>query len=69
MAIEEIKMLEAVLELPAAPSIQPFWPIFAVNGLDWLSFLASSSKTASRILIFSIDMGADYSFELNIIET
>ena len=28
-----------------------------------------SSKTAPRILIFSIAMGADYSFELNSIET
>ena len=31
--------------------------------------LAGSSKTAPRILIFSIAMGADYSFYLKIIET
>jgi len=40
-----------------------------VNGLDWQCCLAGSSKTAPRILIFSIAMGADYSFELNSIET
>ena len=31
--------------------------------------LAGSSKTVPKILIFSIAMGADYSFELNSIET
>ena len=31
--------------------------------------LAGSSKTAPRILIFSMAMGADYSFELISIET
>jgi hypothetical protein len=45
------------------------WSIFAVNGLDRQCCLAGSSKTAPRILIFSIAMGADYSFELNFIET
>jgi hypothetical protein len=35
-----------------------------VNRLNWQYCLAGSSKTASRILIFSIAMGADYSCEL-----
>ena len=30
------------------------------NGLDWQCFLAGSSKTAPRILIFSIAMGGKY---------
>ena len=52
MAIEKIKMLGTVLELPATVlPIQPIWPIFAVN--------AGSFKTASRILILSIAIGAD----------
>ena len=42
---------------------------FEVNGLDWQCCLAGSSKTAPRILIFSIAMGADYSFQLISIET
>ena len=65
MAIEKIKILVAVLELPG----QLIWPIFVVNGLDWQCCFAGSSKTAPRILIFSIAIGADYSFELNSIET
>ena len=59
MAIEKIKIMGAVLELPAK---QPIWPIFEVNGLDWHCCLAGSSKTAPRILIFSIAMGAKPSF-------
>ena len=38
------------------------WRNVEVNGLDWQCCLASSSKTATRILIFSTAMGADYSF-------
>ena len=34
------------------------------NGLNWHCCLAGSSKTAARILIFSIAMGANYSFEV-----
>ena len=66
MAIEKIKILGAVLELPAKQHCQfsPFGPIFEVNGLDWHCCLASSSKTAPRILIFSIAIGADYSYEM-----
>ena len=66
MAIEKIKILGAVLELPAKQHCQfsPFGPIFEVNGLDWQCYLAGSSKTAPRILIFSIAIGADYSYEV-----
>ena len=34
------------------------------NGLDWHCCLAGSSKTAPGILIFSIAIGADYSYEV-----
>ena len=70
MAIEKIKIVGSVLELQlAALAIQPIWPIFAVNRLKWQCCLASSSKTAPRLLIFfSIAMGADYSFEVKNIE-
>ena len=49
--------------------IQPIWPIFVVNGLDWQCCFGGSFETAPRIFIFSIAMSADYSFELNSIET
>ena len=42
----------------------PFGPIFEVNGLNWQCYLAGSSKMAPRILIFSIAIGADYSYEV-----
>ena len=66
MAIEKIKILGAVLELPAKQHCQfsPFGPIFDVNGLDWQCYLAGSSKAAPRILIFSIAIGANYSNEM-----
>ena len=35
-----------------------------LNGLNWQCYLAGSSKTAPRILIFSIAIGADYSYEM-----
>ena len=62
MAIEKIKLLVAVLKLPANNQYQfsPFGPIFEVNGLDWQCYLAGSSKTATIIFIFSIAIGADY---------
>ena len=37
--------------------------------LNWQCCLAGSSKTAPRILIFSIAIGADYSFHVKTIET
>ena len=60
MALEKIKILGVVLELPAKQHCQssPFtsyWP-------NWQCCLAGSSKTAPRILIFSMAMGAEYSF-------
>ena len=44
------------------------WPIWP-NGLDWQCCLAGSSKTAPRILIFSIAIGVDYTFYVETIET
>ena len=66
MATEKIKILGAVLELPAKEHCQfsPFGPLYEVNGLDWQFYLAGSSKTAPRVLIFSITMGADYPYEV-----
>ena len=64
MAIEKIKILGAVLKLPDKQHYQfsPFGPIFEVNGLDWQCYLAGGFKTAPRILIFSMVMGAKPSF-------
>ena len=66
VAIEKIKILSAVLELPAKQhcQISPFGPLFEVNELDWQCYLAVSSKTVPRILILSIAIGADYSFDI-----
>ena len=66
MVIKKIKILGAVLELLAKQHCQfsPFGPIFEVNGLDWQYYLAGSSKTAPMILIFSVAIGADYSYEV-----
>ena len=71
MAIEKIKILGTVLKLPAktALPIQPIHQGNGPNGLNWQCYLAGSSKTAPRNLIFSMAMGADYSFELISIET
>ena len=68
MAIEKIKILGAIFELQAKQHFQ--FSLFSIhpengpNGLNWQCCLAGSSKTAPRILIFSIAMGADYSIEL-----
>ena len=43
---------------------QPIYRENGLNGLNWQCCLAGRSKTAPTILIFSIAMGADYSFEL-----
>ena len=66
MAIEKIKILGAVLELPAKQHCQssPFTSEVGTNGLNWQCYLAGSSKTAPRILIFSIVIGANYSFDI-----
>ena len=68
MAIEKIKILGAVLELPAK-QIWPIWPSFEVNGLNWHCCLAGSSKTAPTIFIFSIVLGAEYLSYVKFIET
>ena len=54
MAIEIIKILGAVLELPAKQHCQfsPFGPLYEVNGLDWQCYLAGSSKTAPMCQTF-----------------
>jgi hypothetical protein len=62
MAVEKIKILGAVLELPAKQHCQfsPFGPIFEINGLSWQCYLTGSSKKASGFLIFSIAIGANH---------
>ena len=47
----------------------PIWPNFEVNGLDWQCCLAGSSKTAPKIFIFSIVLGAEYLSYVKSIET
>ena len=66
MAIEKIKILGAVLKLAAKKHCQfsLFGPFSEVNGLDWQCYLAGSSKTAPRIWILSIAIGADYSIDI-----
>ena len=69
MAIEKIKILGAVLELPANKQhcqFLPIQPIHHINGPNWLYWQCC---LAGRILIFSTTMGADYSIELISIET
>ena len=46
-----------------------FGPIFELNGLDWQCCLTDSSKTATRIFIFSIILGAKYLSDVKSIET
>ena len=71
MAIEKIKILGVRFGATCQTAL-PIQPIYSKNGpkgLNWHCSLAGSSKTAPKILIFSVVMGADYSFELNSIET
>ena len=58
----------AVDKCETALPIQPIYLENGPNGLNWQCCLAGSSKTNPRILIFSIAMGADYSFEMKNIE-
>ena len=69
MAIEKIKIMGAVLELLSKQPIQPIHQENGPNGLNWQCCLAGSSKTVPRILIFSMTMGADYTFYLIFIKT
>ena len=49
MAIEKIKILGPFWSCQLnSTAIQPIWPVFEVNGLDWYCCLASSSKTAPQ---------------------
>ena len=64
--LKKIKILGAVLELPPK---EPIWPNFEVNELDWQCCVAGSYKTATRIFIFSIVLGAEYSFYVKSIAT
>ena len=59
IAIDKIKILGAVLKLPAKQHChRKNWP----NGLNWQCSLAGSSKTAPRILILLMTMGTKPSF-------
>ena len=49
--------------------IQPIYLKIGPNWPNWQCCLAGSYKTAPRILIFSIAMGADYSFYVKSIAT
>ena len=69
MAVEKIKILGVDLKLPAKLPIQPILPDFLVNGPNWQCCLAGKSKTAPRILIFSIVLGVEYSLYVKSIAT
>ena len=62
MAIEKIKILGAVLELPAKQHCQssPFYLKTGPNLPNPRCCLAGSSQTAPGLFIFSIAMAADY---------
>ena len=64
--VETIKILGAVLELPAP--IPPILSNFLVNGPNWQCCLAGSSKMAPRIF-FSIVLGPKYSLYVKSIAT
>ena len=49
--------------------IGPIWPNSEEKGQDWQCCLASSSKTAPRIFIFSIVLGAEYLSYVKSIQT
>jgi hypothetical protein len=50
MAVEKIKILGAVLELPAKQlPIQPILPNFLVSGPNWQCCLTGSFKTAQNV--------------------
>ena len=57
------------LQLKKSLPIWPIWPNFEVDGLDWQCCLAGSSKTAPRIFILSIVLGAENLSYVKSIET
>ena len=71
MAIEKIKILGVVWEMPAKQRCQfsQFGPVFEVKGLDWQCYLAGSSKRAPGILFFSIAYVANCLFDVKKIDT
>ena len=71
MANEKIKILGAVLDyqLNSIADLANLAQFLGINELDWQCCLAGSSKTAPRILIFSIVTVADYSFYEKTINT
>ena len=72
MAIEKIKIMGAVLELPAKQHCQ-FGPFTKKSGkMGWIGsavYLAGSHKTAPRYFIFSTAMGPEYSYNVKSIAT
>ena len=64
-----MKILGVILELPAKQYVLPIQPIYLKIGPNWQCCVVGSSKTAPRILIFSIVLGAEYSFYLKSIAT
>ena len=68
MAIKKIKILGAVLELPARQHCQSS-PFTSKNGPNWRCCLAGSAKTAPTVLIISVVLGAEYSFYMKSIAT
>ena len=71
MAVEKIKNPGGHLGATShtALPIQPILPNFLVNGPNWRCCLAGNSKTATRILISSIVLGAKYLFYVKSIDT
>ena len=60
--LKKIKIVVAILELPAKQHCQ--FSLFSAKMGQMQCCLAGSSKTVPMVLIFSIGIGADYSFEL-----
>ena len=62
-AIEKIKILGSVLELPAKQHCQSSPFTYNIGQIGWIGSLAGSSKMAPLIFIL-IAMGANHSFEV-----
>ena len=71
MAIEKIKILEPFWSYQLNSTLLDWsiWSNFEVNGLDWQCCVAGSSKTAPRIFIFSIVLGAEQLSDVKSLET
>ena len=61
--LKKIKILVAIFELPAK-QFSPFGPFLRYMGWIGTTVLAGSSKTASRISIFSNAIGANHSCKI-----